>query len=81
VNAFTVGAGQAVVDVDPLGLDPEAQQGVAVGGIGVFVDRWSGPVRDRPVGRFARRLAGGNGPGKRATLAFAPSVGLAEFGA
>jgi hypothetical protein len=39
------------------------------------------PEEDRPVGRSARRVAGGNGPGKRAPLAFSPSVGLAEFGA
>jgi len=31
-GAFAVGAGESVVDVDPVGLDAEPEQGVALGG-------------------------------------------------
>jgi prevent-host-death family protein len=49
--AFTVGAGQAVVDVDPLGLDTETEQGVALGGQILLIGGASGvPDKQRAHG-------------------------------
>ena len=50
-GAFTASAGQAVVDVDPLGLDAEPEQGVALGGQVLLIGGASGvPDKQRAHG-------------------------------
>src|SRR5690625_2280668 len=41
-RAFSVGAGQAVIDVDAFGLDAEAEQGIALGGEVLLIGGASG---------------------------------------
>jgi hypothetical protein len=48
---LSVGAGQAVIDVDPLSLDAQAEQGVALGGEVLLIGGASGvPDKQRAHG-------------------------------